>query len=253
MSYHSIRAGINLYAILKNLEDLIEIDESCRNLIKGRKLSIQFLVKNGPRAWVKFSEGKCLVGQGGIKRPSVVLFYTSPEHLNRMFDGLAQPIPLKGFTKLGFLQNEFTQITQKLEYYLKPDLLENPDDAYLEINTRFTLTVAAFALPEIAKYNKRAKITASHLSDGNIQLAVLPDGPAVYLEIKNGSIAASKGKIAQADAVMEMKDSKTAYLFLNGKLNSFRAIATGEVRIKGQVPMLDNLSLILDKVQDYTT
>lgn len=253
MSYQVIRAGINLYAIFKNLEDLLEIDESCRSLIERRNLSIQFLVKKGPRAWVKFSEGKCTVGQGRMKRPSVVLWFTSPEHLNRMFDGETNPVPLKGFTKLGFLQKEFIQITKKLEYYLKPEDLENPDDAYLEINTRFTLTVAAFSLPVIAEYDKRAKITASHLGDGNIQLTVLPDGPAVYLRIRNGVIEASKGKIAKPDAVMEMRDSKIANAFLNGKLNSFKAIAGGEVMIKGQTPLLDNLSLMLDKVEYYTT
>lgn len=253
MSYHLIRAGINLHAILKNLEDLIEIDASCRSLIEGRKLSVQFLVRKGPKAWIKFSEGRCTVGQGRMKRPSVVLWYSSPEHLNKMFDGDANPIPLKGFARLGFLQNEFTQITKKLEYYLKPDLVENPDEAYLDVNARFTLTVAAFALPEIARNEKRAKLTASHLSDGTIQLRVLPDGPAVHLRIRNGMITASKGKIENPDAVMEMRDSLIAYSFLNGKTNSFSAIASGDVMIKGQIPMLDNLSLILDKVQDYTS
>lgn len=253
MSYHLIKAGINLYAILKNLEDLIEVDDSSKRLIEGKKMSIQFLVRNGPKAWLKFANNRCEVGQGKIKGPSVVLWYKSPEHLNKMFDGQANPIPLKGFTKLGFLQNEFTQITDKLAYYLKPELVDNPSEAYIEVNTRFTLTVAAFALPEIAKYEKRSKITASHIKDGNIQLKVLPEGPAVYLSVIKGVIKATKGTIEKPDAIMEMKDSKTANAFLNGELNPFKAIASGEVLIKGQTPMLDNLSLILDKVQSYTS
>jgi len=253
MSYHLIKAGINLYAVLKNLEDLIELDQESRNLIQGKKLSIQFVVKNGPKAWIKFENNKCEVGQGIIKGSSVKLWFKSPEHLNKMFDGGANPIPLKGFTKLGFLTKDFPKITGKLEYYLKPEEVENPTEEYIAINTRFTLTVAAYALSEIGRYDKESKITASHIPNGKIQLRVLPDNPAVYLVVRDGTISAQKGTTENPDAVMEMKDIQTANDFLNGKSNPFLAIASGDVIIKGQTPMLDNLSLILDKVQKYVS
>jgi len=253
MSYQIIKAGINLYAILKNLEDLVALDKTSQELIRGKNISIQFVVKNGPAAWVKFQNDACTVGQGKMKNPSVKLWFTSPEHLNKMFDGNANPIPLKGFTKLGFLQKEFTQITEKLEYYLKPELVENPTEEYLKINTRFTLTVATFSLSEIAKYDKKAKLTASHIPDGKIEMTVLPDGPSVYVVVEKGNITAYKGKADKPDAIMAMKDDKTANDFLTGKSNPFKAIASGDVMIKGLLPMLDNLSLILDKVEHYAS
>jgi len=251
MSVELIKANINLYAILKNLEDLVKYDSGVKELIKGKKISIQFSVKGGPKAGVIFENDSCRVEKGKIKSPSVVLWFSSPSHLNKMFDGKANPVPLKGFTKLGFLQKEFTQITEKLEYYLKPDEVENPDEAYVEMNTRLTLTVAAYALPAIAQYDEKARITASHIPDGTIQLEVLPDGPAVHLVVKGGMMEAFKGKAENPDAVMSMKDFQSANDFLNGKSNPFKAIASGEVMIKGIIPMLDNLSLILDKVQQY--
>jgi len=251
MSVDLIKAHINLHAILKNLEDLIKYDPEAKDLIKGKKISIQFNVKGGPKAAVIFGNDSCKVVKGKIKSPSVILWFTSPAHLNKMFDGKASPIPLKGFTKLGFLQKEFTKITGKLEYYLKPDEVENPDDAYLELNTRMTLVVAAFSLPAIAHYDKKAKITASHIPDGTIQMQVLPDGPAVNVVVKNGELEAFRGTAERPDAIMAMRDFKAANDFLNGKSNPFKAIASGEVIIKGVIPMLDNLSLILDKVQQY--
>ncbi|MCK5775700.1 MAG: SCP2 sterol-binding domain-containing protein [Bacteroidales bacterium] len=253
MSYQIIKAGINLYAILKNLEDLIALDKESKALIKGKKISIQFVVKNGPKAWVKFQNDACEVGQGTMKSPSVKLWFTSPEHLNKMFDGNANPIPLKGFTKLGFLQKEFTKITEKLEYYLKPELVENPTEEYLKINTRFTLTVATFSLSEIAKYDKKSQLTAAHIPDGKIEMTVLPNGPSVYVKVDKGHISAFKGKANKPDAIMAMKDDQTANDFLTGKSNPFKAIASGDVMIKGQLPMLDNLSLILDKVEHYAS
>ena len=246
-----IKSGINLFAVIKNLEDLISLDKECNQLVQNKKLSIQFKVKNGQKAWIKFENGNCEVGQGNLKNPGVVLWFSSPAHLNKMFDGVANPIPLKGFTKLGFLQKEFTQITEKLAYYLKPEEVENPTEEYVKINTRFTLTVAAFALSEIAKYDKKAALTAGHIPNGKIQLTVLPDGPSVYLNIENGTISAEKGTTENPDAILQMKDVKTANDFLNGKSNPFKAIAGGEVMIWGQTPMLDNLNLILDKVQHY--
>jgi putative sterol carrier protein len=186
-----------------------------------------------------------------MANPSVVLWFTSPEHLNKMFDGKANPIPLKGFTKLGFLQNEFTSITEKLEFYLKPELIENPDEDYLKMNTRFTLTVAAFALPVIAKYDRKSKITASHLPSGKIQMQVLPDGPSVNVNIENGELEAFKGSAQNPNAIMAMKDYETANNFLNGNSDPFTAIALGDVQIKGITPLLDGLSLILDRIPEY--
>ena len=250
MSVDIIKANINLYAILKNLEDLVEYDSEVKELIKGKKISIQFSVKGGPKAGVIFENDRCKVEKGKIKSPSVVLWFSSPAHLNKMFDGKANPIPLKGFFKLGFLQNEFTKITEKLEYYLKPDEVKDPGQAYIEMNTRLTLTVASFALPEIAKYDEEAKITANHIPDGVIQLEVV-DGPAVHVVAKGGKLEAFKGKAEKPDAIMKMRDFVSANDFLNGKSNPFKAIASGEVMIQGIIPMLDNLSLILDKVQQY--
>ncbi len=251
MSVDLIKASINLHAILKNLEDLIRYDAEAKELIKDKKISIQFSVKGGPKAALTFENGACTVVKGKIKSPSVILWFTSPAHLNKMFEGKANPIPLKGFTKLGFLQNEFTKITGKLEYYLKPDEVENPDEAYLELNTRMTLVVAAFSLPAIAKYDKKARLTAGHIPQGTIQMQVLPDGPAVHIVVKNGELEAFRGTVEKPDAVMAMRDFKAANDFLNGRSNPFKAIASGEVIIKGVIPMLDNLSLILDKVQQY--
>ncbi|NQU55428.1 MAG: hypothetical protein HQ522_23165, partial [Bacteroidetes bacterium] len=97
----------------------------------------------------------------------------------------------------------------------------------------------------------KSKITASHIPNGKIQMMVLPNDPAVFLTVKDGVISAGKGTCEKPDAVMEMRDIQTANDFLNGKSNPFLAIASGDVIIRGITPMLDNLSLILDKVQKY--
>ncbi len=251
MNYQHIKANINLYAVFKNLEDLVVYDSETASLVKDWDISVQFNVLNGPKGYVEFKNGACTVRRGRHINPSVILFFISAAHFNKMVDGKGNPVPLKGFTKLGFLKKDFTKVTGKLEYYLKPrnELLE--DEAYLELNTRFTLNTAAFAVRELALLDPVGKLVASSIGNGGVNLKILPDGPCVYLDFRDGDIEPGKGQLEKPMALMSMKNVKVANDFLNGKTDEFAAVASGDVMISGQVPMLQSMSLILDRIAMY--
>ena len=253
MSHSLIKANLNLYAVLTNLEDLVKYDEETKKLAKDWDISIQFLVKNGPKAYVQFKNGVCTVGKGKIKRPKVKLFFTSPDHLNRMFEEDASPIPLKGFTKLGFLTKDFPKVTDKLEYYLKPtdELLQ--DEKYMELNTRFTINTAAFAIREIGLYDPTGKNISSHIMDGTILMQIEPEGPKVNITFEKGDIIPEKGNKENPMAALSFKNLKIASDFLLGKSDTFTEVATGNVSIRGRAGMLDAVSLILDRIPLYLT
>ncbi len=246
-----IKANLNLYAVLKNLEDLCEFDRDMKKLISSWDISIQFTVRKGPRAWVRFRDGTCSVSRSKMNNPSIILFFTSPAHLNRMFDGKGNPIPLKGFTKLPFLSREFSKLTDRLSFYLKPtdDLIK--DKGYFEMNTRLTLNTAAFALPEIAESDPTGLKIASKIPDGTVEMKILPRFHGVHIVFHNGRAIASKGSGENLMALMEMKNLSVAGDFLNGRSDPFTAIASGDVSIRGIVPMLDSMSMLLDRVQHY--
>ena len=111
MANDLLRANLNLYAVLQNLEDLVAYDPEMNAFAKSWRLSIQFSVSGGPKAYVAFADGVCKVGRGKHPSPSVILYFTSPGHLNKMFDGKANPIPLWGFTKLGFRSSPTDSLT----------------------------------------------------------------------------------------------------------------------------------------------
>ncbi|MBP7586113.1 MAG: SCP2 sterol-binding domain-containing protein [Spirochaetes bacterium] len=251
MSFQLIKAHLNLYAVLQNLEDLVKYDREMSNLARDWDVSIQFSVIGGPKSHVVFKNGTCTVGRGKCKSPSVVLLFTSPEHLNKMFDNKANPIPVKGFTRLGFLTKEFPKLTKKMEYYLKPtdELLK--DQSYLEMNTRLTVNTAAFALRELALLDPVGMLALPHIGKGIVQMKVMPAGPGVYIDFKDDDITVTKGDAARPMALMGMRGLKIANAFLNGKMDTFTAVASGDVMIKGQMPMLDSMSLILDRVPVY--
>ncbi|MDM8516123.1 hypothetical protein QUF76_07985 [Desulfobacterales bacterium HSG16] len=252
MSHELLTARLNAYAVLKNLEDLVVHDREMALFTKDWNIAIRFFVLNGPDAFVEFDSGKCRVGKGGgEKKSSVILFFHSPAHFNKMMDGKASPVPVKGFTKLRFLTKEFSVLTEKLEYYLKPnaDLLADPK--WVALNTRMTLTTAVWSIPELAELDPVANILSSHMGKGSISLGILPDGPKVNLTVNKDSIVPAKGEIKAPAAAMTMKDMTVANDFLNGRLDAFTAIATGDVSIRGQIPMVDTLSLMLDRIALY--
>jgi len=210
-------------------------------------------VMGGPRAYIEFQNGQCQVGRGKHYAPAIKLFFLSPAHLNRMMDGKGNPIPIKGFTKIPFLTGDFTKLTDRLEYYLRPTEERLKEKTYLELNTRFTLNTAAFALREIGELDPVGKQVVSHIPDGSVLMKILPDGPAINILFQGGEIEPGIGETERPMACMFMKDVQVANDFLNAKIDAFTAIASGDVTIKGRIPMLDSLSLILDRIPMYLT
>ncbi|MCP4138327.1 MAG: hypothetical protein GY754_45620 [bacterium] len=251
MDFDLIKANLNLYAVLKNLEDLVKYDPEINAMAKDWKVSIQFIVKNGPKAYISFKDGACSVGRGKMKSPSIKLLLNSPAHLNKMMDGESTPIPLKGFTKIGFLTKDFDAVTKKLEYYLKPTDELLADKEYLAINTRLTMNTAAFALRELVTLDPKGKALAHHLRDGVIIMKVLPHGPVVNMTVKNHEIEPAIGDAEDPMACILMKNIKIANDFLNGKIDPFTAVVKQDVIIKGQVGDIDTLSIILDQIPHY--
>jgi hypothetical protein len=191
---------------------------------------------------------------GATKGPAgadVVLWFASPAHLNKMFDGTAQPVPLKGFTKLGFLKKEFTQLTDRMAYYLKPtdELLADP--AYLAMNTRLTLNTAALAVPILLAHDPVARHLRGAFRDGSVAIDVLPEGPNVGLVFGPSSIRPVQGRLEAPTALIRMRDLQTANDFLNGRMDTFAAVALGQVQIWGCLPKVDTLSLVLDRIPEY--
>ena len=281
MSYDDVRARLNLLAVLPNLEDVVAGDAEMRALVSEARLTIRFSVAGGLSTSVRFSGGVCTVGPdhgpppvaaggpageagptaagaagpgaAGGRGPTVRLVFTSASHLNRMFDGASQPIPLWGFNHLGFLKNEFTELSDRMAYYLTPseELLEHP--GYLAMNTLLTLNTAAFAVPVLLGHDPDCIPLRHGLTQGAVVIKVLPDGPAVSLVCGASGVIPVKGELPHPSALVLLRDLPTANAFLNGKLDMFAAAVTGDVQIWGQVNLIDSVALVLDRVPKYLT
>ncbi len=262
MSHDSIRARLNLHAVLPNLEDVVRDDPEMRALVSDARVTVKFLVVGGPTAYVRFAGGVCTVGRGsgpgaagapaGSRgTPSVILSFASASHLNKMFDGTGSPIPLWGFNHLGFLKNELTQLTDRMAYYLAPSDELLAHSGYLAMNTQLTLNTAAFAVPELLESDPECIPLRHALGSGTIVIKVLPDGPAVSLVCGASGVIPVKGELPHPSALVLLRDLPMASAFLNGKLDTFVAAVTGDVQIWGQIDKVDALALVLDRIPKY--
>lgn len=251
MSASTVKAYLNLHAVLQNLEELVMYDPRAAAITKKWNVSIQFFVPNGPAAVIHFRKGACTVEPRLKVNSDIFLACLSNEHLNKVMDNRGQPILVRGFTKLPFLLKQFPQLTKRLEEVLKPTPEALKDHDFLALHTRLMLQTAAYATAVLSRYDEKSRLAASRIQDGTVSLEVEPDGPSVFLTARKGVLSASKGKVASPMARMSMKSIETAQKFLSGVADPFTAIALGDVRISGQTGMLDSLSLILDQVSVY--
>lgn len=250
------KARINLFAILRNLEDLCDLDPAAKEIAKNIKpIAVEFNVPEVGSAVIAFQDGKCTFTRGKGKS-SLKLYFTSPEHFNKLIDG-EKTIPLfYNVLKVGFLLKEFTQLTDRMSYYLQPKpeekeaLLANAD--YFYINTLLTAYTAFFAMAEIANSDFVGKACAKRTEDGTILCCIgTDDRAAINFTVKNHKFYAAKGRIEDPKATMQFASMEFAHKLLNGQASSFGGMGSGDFALCGAVDMLEQVAKLLNVVSEY--
>ena len=92
MNAEQVRAGINLHAVLRSLEDLSALDPDAAALCRGHNLAIRFRVPGIDPLSLLIGDSDITAerstGPGGLK-----LLFSSPRHFNRFIAGHALPLP----------------------------------------------------------------------------------------------------------------------------------------------------------------
>jgi hypothetical protein len=244
------KAKINLFAVLRNLENLCDLDSEAKEIIKDVKISVQFNVVDVGSATIKFENGKCTFSRGK-QHAALKLYFTSPEHFNKLIDG-EKTIPIFfNVFKVGFLLNQFTKLTDRLSYYLQPtDPKLFEDEHFFNVNTELTIYTAMFALCEVANSDRIGKIISHRIEDGVIYAGV-PNGPVAGITAKDGHLACSLGEPKDWKAQMIFADMQFAHDLLNGNASSFGGMGSGQFQVKGALDMLEQMAKLLNLVSEY--
>lgn len=243
------RAAINLHAILRDLEDLCQLDDDAKTLLAGHDLSIGFHVPGLEPLTLDIRDG-CLKAHRGKSGGGLRLQFVSAAHFNGMVAGTKMPLPLGGLQHLRFLQNNFTALAKDLEKYLKPDKESLKDPAFLEKNTRLTAAAALYAASEIAGSDPLGQQIAAAMGTGNVRLEV-PGQLAYTIQAKDGKLTTLKGAELPAQAFMRFSGLDILGQVLRGEADSYLAIGRGQIEISGRIPMVDNFNKLLSLVSFY--
>ncbi|MHA6533244.1 hypothetical protein [Paenibacillus sp. BAC0078] len=249
-SVHETKAAVNLYAVLGNLEELCRLDPISASLIQDKRNTIRFKIRNGPSADLIIADGSCSMREPG-GAASIVLYFRSPEHFNRMIEGAASPIPLRGLTRLGFLTKEFTALSKRLEYYLKPSGELLLDSDYFAIHTRLLLNTAAYAVACIGSYDGIGQRIAARIPDGVISISIAESGQQVFLHCVKGRLKAMKSTSSVPGAFMIFDTVQSANDVLSERADVHELIVTERLKLKGMLPMIQHMNDILAKVPQF--
>ena len=240
---------INLYAILGAIPRLVELDDEAASLIRGKNISIAFVVKDGAKAALRFKDGKCVFTEN-TDGCDIVIPFKTPEKFNGMIDGTVTPIPSKGLTKVKFLLGEFTQLTNILSKYLKATEDDLKDDSFFEKSTKLMLRVIGGAAAQIGNHDRIGKCSAGYIVDGIIKLAI-KDCDAVYIKAENHCLTALGATSEKPMSSMEFGNIRLARDLFDGKVNAVVCVGQGQIRINGMISQIDNLNRMLDRVAVY--
>ena len=243
-------AYINMYAILGALKYLCEESAEARKILGDSCIDLGIAVKNGPEAMLRFEDGTVRVLQG-TDGCDILLRFSSPEKFNGMIDGTVTPIPSKGFTKIGFLLKKFTKLTDLLSAYLRATKEDLQDEEFFRISTTLMFHVILESIAQIGNHDRIGRFSADWTVDGNVRLAILPDGIEGYVAVKDHRLTAVHEKTEDVMSSMEFIDMKNARVLFDGEMGSFPLICDGKLRMKGMISQLANINRMLGRVAVY--
>ncbi len=244
-----VMAHVNMWAVLRTLEPLCELDDSARSLASPRRpVSIGINVRGGPQATLSFQDGACRMTRRNTGQ--IKLLLPSPEDFNRMVDGEKNPLPYAGFPRLGFLLKNFTALTDLLSAYLRPQPSDLEDRGFFERSTTLLFYLVAGALAAVANNDPLGRISAAAIPDGTIALEI-QDGPCAEITARGGHLITRRRKAVSPRAYMIFSDFDAARGLFDGTLEAMSALAAGKIIMKGYIPMIDNLNRVLNRVPVY--
>ncbi len=245
----SVAARVNLYAVLRALEELAVRDSETAKLAGGRSETIKFSVGGVGKARLTVGGGTIRF-EAGNGPCSISLWFPDAKAFNAMIAGTGNPIPLKGFTKIGYLTGTFAKLADRLGHFLKPDAEKLRDSGYRDVNAALSIGVAAFAISEVGNHDADGKLNAARMADGEILVAA-SGGPELTVASKDGRLETRRGASGRARAWMRFPGLEEAGAMLRGEVDAYGAIGAGQVSVGGYIPLVDHMNKILGLVARY--
>lgn len=249
MKDERVLAHCNLFGVFGAIPTLLELDEAAAELVRDKRISLGFSIKNGPTATLSFADGRATLCEG-IEHCSIKLYFSSCKKFNDMIDGKGNPLPVSGFWHIGFLLDRFVKLTDILSAYLRPEPEKLADAEFFRRSTVLMLHVIAGAVAQVGNHDKVGRFSASNMVDGTVRVAI-GDEVAIGVQVCENVLTALHEDPKEGFSEMRFDDLRTARDLFDGRINAVAAVGEGKVRIGGMISQVDNLNRILDRVSLY--
>lgn len=252
-SSEMVRAWIYLSAILSLFENLVRYDAEARKAIEGRRLVVQFEVRNGPVAHLDIAEDEITHEPGLHPDPDVRLTFKTPERLNGMFAGEnVRPGIRKGFRHLFFLLRDFQTLSDRLSYYMEGEgSTPSGDEENLRFLVGMRLKAMAAGTAAVANHDAWLGEIAESTPVGSMHIRVLPDGPGVFLEKQEGDrgwIGGANGFGADASTLVEFDHLGGARRLVYAEAGLEEMVSLGEARMAGNILIAEKVNELIHRL-----
>lgn len=244
------KAYINMKGVLRSLTYLCDLDAQASDIVKDADLTVQFCVRNGPAARLSFIKGKCSF-EDGKGKSDIKLYFSSPQKFNNLMDGKGMPMILKGFTKLKFLLKDFSQLTKRMEYFLRPVPDTAQDEKFKEISTLLTFYTAFNSLPEIGMHDPVGEKIIAHAASGQLCALVENTAHMVRAKVEKGSMKTLDSSDGSPEIKLVFSDLKTVSDVFNGRSDFLSAIGFGDVKMSGYIPVMQAVEHLVPLLAGY--
>lgn len=245
------KAYVQLHALLGAIPELIRQSPQAAKIAATdpKPTSIGFAVRGGPHGLLSFANGAATYTPGRSDG-TIRLPFTSPAAFSKVIDGLAQPVPVTGFHRIGFLMKVFAPLTAELERYLKPTPEAMSDPAFRKASTTLTLYVAAGAVAQLANEDSAGRYSAANTPDGDIAVEV-GDELAYTVRVADHRMSFLPEASPSPRAAMTFANFDVAAGILSGEASAMACICAGTLGMRGMLSMVDNINRILDRAGQY--
>lgn len=244
-------AYVQMYALLGAVPELIRQVPEARAIAARdpRPASISFLVHGGPTATLDFAGGQASM-EPNRGRGTIVLPFPSPGAFSKVIEGRAQPIPISGFHRIGFLLKVFAPLTEQLGSTLRPSQKALEDDDFRRTSTILTLYVACAAVAQVANHDRAGQVSIGNTPDGDISVEI-GDDVAYTLRVQNHQMTFLPTPSPAPRAGMRFADLDVAAGVLSGESSAMACVCAGTLAMRGMLSMVDNMSRLLERAGLY--
>jgi hypothetical protein len=168
-----------------------------------------------------------------------------------MVDGKGNPSIHKGFTKLGFLLKDFTKLTKRMEYFLRPAADTAQNDKFKEINTLLTFYTAFNSVAEIGMHDPVGMQVIKHAANGQLCASIENTPHMVRVKVNKGYMKPIDASDGSPEMHLKFADIAKTDDILNGRNDFLTAIGNGDVKMTGYIPVMMSVEHLVPRLALY--